>query len=82
MNTWLGLIVWLVFGWFFTVWFVNYFLDDHRFVDCDEEVGAGTLIMLNLVGPLMAVVIALGYTIHFMGQLRINKLVRKAYCIR
>lgn len=45
---------WLAFGYLFTYWFVNHFLDDKKFSDQPQQVGPGWLIMLTLVGPMMA----------------------------
>lgn len=46
---------WLIFGWAFTRWFVNHFLENRRFND-GQEIGPAMMLFLNLAGPLMAAV--------------------------
>ena len=64
----LGFVVlWLVFGWLFTIWFVNHFLDNRRFTD-GQEIGPVMMIALNVVGPLMAGVMLITLIVDFVGS--------------
>lgn len=53
MNFLFFSIAWLTVGYFFTLWFVNSFLDNRSFVDQNHEVSPLMLIMLTITGPLM-----------------------------
>jgi len=68
---WIVLAVWLIVGYFFARWFVNSFLDDRKWADTNKEAGAGTLLILTIVGPAMGFVmlmhLAIYYVMHYTG---------------
>lgn len=72
--------IWLLFGWLFTRWFVNSFLDNRRFTD-GQEIGPGMMISLNIVGPLMAAVMLLMLIIELIGS-RGGDTIRKFYGVK
>lgn len=71
-------VTWLVFGWLFTVWFVNRFLEDRRWADTGKEIGPGMMITLNIVGPAMAAVMLVMVTIAFILE-RGGDFIRRIY---
>lgn len=71
---------WLVIGWLFTIWYVNWFLDNRRFAD-GQEIGPGTMLMLNFVGPAMLAVMIVMVTIAVVID-NGGDVIRKFYGVR
>ena len=74
-------ILWLVAGWVFTYWFVNHFLEDRRWSDTGTEVGPGTMVILNIFGPVMAMVMLLFYVMSYILY-HSGDLIRRFYGVR
>lgn len=49
-------VVWLTFGYFWTRWFVNSFLDNGRWGDTGERPGIFALAMMTFFGGAMALI--------------------------
>lgn len=80
-TTILVMVLWWLTGWGFTIWFVNYFLIDRRWSDTGQEVGPGMMIMLNIVGPIMAVVMLVTVTLAFVLD-NTGNVIRRLYGVR
>jgi len=81
VSTAVAIAIWLVFGYAFTFWFVNYFLDDRKWADSNEEIGPLYLVFLTLLGPPMAAVMLLLLLLDFVVE-HFSESVKRFYGMR